>query len=434
MTRCLRSGCGSPIEPGNYYWVYFEQKQTSGQKRKRKTAARACKTRRRYAHRSSYEPSKSNEEDRDHGIVRITSVEPLRGKFLEWTHTLVEEEDWVGKLELTLVDTEHALEQTELGARVCVVSWEERSLDHPSSYYVRTQKPSEGSDALDRAWPHTGVDNTQCGKCQGSIRDDFTVCMHCHVSFHDGCLSSAIPFQWLEDGLRDRGGTFLVCPACRKSLQCSSLFETSSNMRKFAVFIDLGSSHVKVSTLVDEEDAPLALNANISSSCWYNGRWHYGNYASVVSAYSEAVLINPVKRLLLDDPDAVKKLKSCGDYTTADILAGLLEHIFEQINSERKVCLEAIRAADLHLCIASPAGMTDPQKTVLLSALYECASRIGDPSSQIPSGWNVIFRNVTIVDIPEPECALWEHLDRSLLESHGQRYHVIDIGGFTTVC
>jgi hypothetical protein len=101
-----------------------------------------------------------------------------------------------------------------------------------------------------------------------------------------------------------------------------------------------------------------------------------------VSAYSNTTLINPIKRLLLDDPDALKQLKSCSDYTTADIVSGLLEHIFEQINSERKVCLEPIRAADFYLCIASLAGMTDRQKIVLLSALYDCASRIGDSSGK----------------------------------------------------
>jgi hypothetical protein len=320
-----------------------------------------------------------------------------------------------------------------LGAKVTVASWEEHSLDQSSCYYIRTRKPFEGADALDRAWPHTGVDNTQCGKCQGPIREDFAVCMHCHVSFHDGCLSSAIPFQWLEDGLRDCEGRLLLCPACSESLQCPSLLKTGFDTKKIAIFIDLGSSYVKVSTSIDREDTPLTLNANISSSCWYSERWHFGDYPSVVPAYSDAVLINPIKRLLLEDPDALKQLKSCGDYTTADIVSGLLEHIFEQINSERKVCLEPIRAADLHLCIASPAGMTDPQKTVLLSALYDCASRIGDSSGRTLPDWKVVFTNVTIVDVAEPECALWEQLEGSLLENHGQRYQVIDIGGFTTV-
>jgi mannose/cellobiose epimerase-like protein (N-acyl-D-glucosamine 2-epimerase family) len=150
MTQRLRSGCGSLVELGNYYWAYLDRKETSGQKRKRKTAARACKTRRRYTRRSSHKPSKSDEEDRDDTIVCITSLEPLRAKYLEWTHDLVQKEDWVGERELTLEDTEYPFEQPELGAKVIVASWEERSLDQSSCYYVRTRKPnsSEGSSAL----------------------------------------------------------------------------------------------------------------------------------------------------------------------------------------------------------------------------------------------------------------------------------------------
>jgi hypothetical protein len=112
----------------------------------------------------------------------------------------------------------------------------------------------------------------------------------------------------------------------------------------------------------------------------------------------------------------------------------VLEHIFEQINSERKVCLEPIRTADLYLCIASLAGMTDPHKIVLLSALYDCASRIGDLSGQTLPDWKGVFTNVTLVDVAEPECALWEQLEGSLLENHRQRYQVIDIGDFATLC
>jgi hypothetical protein len=156
MTQCLRSGCGPPVKLDNYYWAYLDQKQTSGQKRKRNTAPRACKARRRYTHRNSHKLSKSNEEDRTNVIVRITSLEPLRGTFLEWTNELGLGEDWVGKLELTLVDTEHPLEQPQLGVKVSVASWEERSLDQSSYYYVCTRKSSEGSTALNRAWPHTG--------------------------------------------------------------------------------------------------------------------------------------------------------------------------------------------------------------------------------------------------------------------------------------
>src|SRR3546814_2571901 len=58
------------------------------------------------------------------------------------------------------------------------------------------------------------------------------------------------------------------------------------------------------------------LNAKISSSCWYNGRWHYGDYPSVVSAYSDAVLINPVKRVLLDDPNALQQLRRSEEHTS----------------------------------------------------------------------------------------------------------------------
>jgi hypothetical protein len=242
------------------------------------------------------------------------------------------------------------------------------------------------------------------------------------------------PFQWHNGILSDCKKDPLSCIACNQSLRYSSLHKPDSDAKDITICIDLGSSHVKVSTWISGDNEPSTLNAKISSSCWYNGRWHYGDYPSVVSAYSDAVLINPVKRVLLDDPNALEQLRSCGDYTAADIVSGLLEHIFEQIHSERKVRLEPIRAANLHLCIASPAGMTDPQKTVFLSALYECASRIGDLSSQTLPDWKVVFTNVTIVDVPEPECALWEQLEGSLLETHGQRYQVIDIGGFTTVC
>jgi hypothetical protein len=113
----------------------------------------ACKTRRRYTRRSSHKPSKSDEEDRDNIIVCVTSLKPLRAKHLVWTRDLVQEEDWVEKRELTLEDTEYSFEQAELGEKVTVASWEERSLDQSSYYYVRTRKPnsSEGSDALDRA-------------------------------------------------------------------------------------------------------------------------------------------------------------------------------------------------------------------------------------------------------------------------------------------
>jgi hypothetical protein len=45
----------------------------------------------------------------------------------------------------------------------------------------------------------------------------------------------------------------------------------------------------------------------------------------------------------------------------------------------------------------------------------------------------MVFTNVTIVDVAEPECALWEQLEGLLLENYGQGYQVIDIGGFTTV-
>ena len=96
--------------------------------------------------------------------------------------------------------------------------------------------------------------------------------MHCHILFYNGCLSSAISFQWLKDGLRDCEGKLLLYPACSESLQCPSLLKTGFDTKKIAIFIDLGSSYVKVSTSVDREDAPLTINANISSSCWYNGR------------------------------------------------------------------------------------------------------------------------------------------------------------------
>ena len=56
--------------------------------------------------------------------------------------------------------------------------------------------------------------------------------MHCHVLFYDGCLSSAIPFQWLKDGLRDCRGEFLLCPACSESLQCPSLLRPAPILRK----------------------------------------------------------------------------------------------------------------------------------------------------------------------------------------------------------
>jgi hypothetical protein len=92
------------------------------------------------------------------------------------------------------VDKEYLLEQFMLGVKVTVALWEERSLDQSLCYYVRTRKLSEGLNALDRPWPHTGVDNTQCGKCQGPIWEDFAVCMHCYVLFYDGCLLSAILF------------------------------------------------------------------------------------------------------------------------------------------------------------------------------------------------------------------------------------------------
>ena len=88
MTRYLQSGCGSPVKLDDYYWVCFDQKQTSGQKQKRKTAPRACKTRKRYTRRRSHKVSKSKEEDLNHSIVCITLLEPLGGEFLEWTDTL----------------------------------------------------------------------------------------------------------------------------------------------------------------------------------------------------------------------------------------------------------------------------------------------------------------------------------------------------------
>ena len=91
MTQCLWSGYGSPVKLDNYYWAYFDQKQTLGQMRKRKTAPRA---RRRYTRRNSHKLSRSNKEDLNHVIVRITSLEPLCGTFLAWTDSLDLKEDW----------------------------------------------------------------------------------------------------------------------------------------------------------------------------------------------------------------------------------------------------------------------------------------------------------------------------------------------------
>jgi hypothetical protein len=94
MPECLRGGCGSPVRLDDYYWVYFEQeqgneqKQVSRQKRKRKRMPRACKARKRYTQQGPHKGSRSNEEVLSNGIVCITSLEPLRGKYLVWTDSL----------------------------------------------------------------------------------------------------------------------------------------------------------------------------------------------------------------------------------------------------------------------------------------------------------------------------------------------------------
>jgi hypothetical protein len=390
----------------------------------------ACKTRRRYTRRSSHKPSKSDEEDRDNIIVCVTSLKPLRAKHLAWTHDLVQKEDWVGKRELTLEDVEYPFEQAELGAKVTVASWEERSLDQSSYYYVRTRKPnlSEGSDALDRAWPHTGVDNTQCGRCHGPICDDFSVCSSCHVSFHDSCLSPKTPLQWVQGDLRDCDEKVLECLACNQSLRHPSLLKADSDIKNIAICIDLGSSHVKVSTWLSGENAPQPLGVGISSSCWYDGTWHHGDYASVVAGHPSAFLLNPIKRAWLDDPEALKQLESCGGSTVTDIVLGLLKFIFKKIDSQRRVDFASLSDANLYLCMASPSGMTDTQKTVVLSAVQDFESY------KPAGGWASKIRSVTVIDLPEPECALWGQLGADLPEKAGHRYQVIDIGGFTTVC
>jgi hypothetical protein len=388
---------------------------------------RACKARKRHTQQSPNKGSRSDKKALSHRIVCITSLEPLRGKYLMWTDSLGLGEAWVGRIELTLVDTVCPLEQEMLGAKVSVASWEERSLDQSCFFYVRTSKPSEESNALDRAWPWTGVDNTKCGKCQDAIRDNFTVCSSCHVSFHDSCLSPTLPLQWLKDDLCDGAGKALQCLACSRSLRRSSLPTTNSETKSIAICIDLGSSHVKVSTRISGEDAYLALGVGTSSSCWYDETWRFGDYASVVGGHRNATLINPIKRLLLDDPEALKQLKSCDDSTVTDIVIGLLKHIFEMIDSQRRTDFESVHDADLYLYMASPSGMTDAQKTVVLSAMQ-------DFERYKPVAWTPRTRSVTVSDLPEPECALWGQLGRDLLTKANHRYQVIDIGGFTTVC
>jgi hypothetical protein len=433
MPEYLRGGCGSPVRLDDYYWVYYEQeqgkeqKQASGQKGKRKRMPRACKARRKHTQQGPRKVSRSNQEASGNGIVCITSLEPLCGKYLVWTDSLDLGEAWVGKLELTLVDTVCPLEQEMLGAKVRVASWEERSLDQSPFYYVRTRRPSEESNALDRAWPYSGVDNTRCGKCQGPIRDNFTVCRSCHVSFHDSCLSSTLPLQWLKEDLCDSVGKSIPCLACSRSLRRSFLPTADPETKSIAICIDLGSSHVKVSTRISGEDTPLALGVGIPSSCWYDGTWLFGDYASVVVGHRNAILINPIKRLLLDDPESLKQLKSCGNSTVTDIVFGLLKHIFEMIDSQRRTDFESVSDADLYLYMASPSGMTDAQKTVVLSALQ-------DFERYKPAVWTSRTRSVTVSDLPEPECALWGQLGAELLTKAEHRYQVIDIGGFTTVC
>jgi hypothetical protein len=101
--------------------------------------------------------------------------------------------------------------------------------------------------------------------------------------------------------------------------------------------------------------------------------------------------------------------------------------ILKKIHSQRKIDFESVSDANLYLCMASPSGMTDPQKTVVLSALQ-------DFESYKPAGWIPKTRSVTVVDLPEPECALWGQLGPELPKKAEHRYQVIDIGGFTTVC
>jgi hypothetical protein len=71
--------------------------------------------------------------------------------------------------------------------------------------------------------------------------------------------------------------------------------------------------------------------------------------------------------------------------------------------------------------------MTDPQKTVVLNALQ-------DFERYKPAGWIPKTRIVTVVDLPEPECALWDQLGDESPKKAEHRYQVIDTGGFTTVC
>jgi hypothetical protein len=151
------------------------------------------------------------------------------------------------------------------------------------------------------------------------------------------------------------------------------------------------------------------------------------SYASVVAGHPSAFLLNPIKRAWLDDPEALKQLESCGDSTVTDIVLGLLKFIFKRIDSQRRVDFAFLSDANLYLCMASASGMTDTQKTVVLSAVQ-------DFESYKPAGWVSKIRSVTVVDLPEPGCALWGQLGAELPKKVKHRYQVIDIGGFTTVC
>ena len=97
------------------------------------------------------------------------------------------------------------------------------------------------------------------------------------------------------------------------------------------------------------------------------------------------------------------------------------------IDSQRRTDFESVSDADLYLYMASPSGMTDAQKTVVLSALQGF-------ERYRPAAWTPRTRSVTVSDLPEPECALWGQLGAELLTKAEHRYQVIDIGGFTTVC
>jgi hypothetical protein len=171
-----------------------------------------------------------------------------------------------------------------------------------------------------------------------------------------------MPLQWVQGDLRDCDEKALECLACNQSLRRPSLLKADSDIKNIAICIDLGSSHVKVSTWLSGENAPQPLGVGISSACWYDGTWHHEDYASVVAGHPSAFLLNPIKRAWLDDPEALKQLESCGDSTVTDIVLGLLKFIFKRIDSQRRVDFASLSNANLYLCMASPSGMTDLQR------------------------------------------------------------------------